>query len=144
VVIDLTLKPIRGFRCGWNGKELAAEGGRRSNSPIKAEFRFRYPDSARLVSNDTLNLRLRIPAVPAGGTEYLPELLVLGQVEQQRTFFNLSYKIAGSVGSAISGSIDFETVFEGTVQIAKRELDWEKNDREKKHGIYFPNDMFFA
>jgi hypothetical protein len=141
VIVDLSLTPILGFHCGWYGKNLVEEGGRLTNSTIKLEYQNQYPDLVRLVAPDHVSIRLRIPRLPAGGTEYLPDLVVLGAVEGNRSWFNLKYKIVGSAGIPVAGCSQNETVFSGSTTMDKKTEDWEKRVLETERGIIILNKM---
>lgn len=142
VTIDLSLAPIIGFDCGWDGNNLVNSGGKLSNSTIAPEYQNRYPELIRLINPDHISIRLRIPRVPAGGTEYLPDLLVLGIVDKDRTYFNLNYKIVGSVGGVATGAIHYEVIFEGST-ILDRDAEWgDQRELEKGRGSIIPADMF--
>ncbi|MFL6256899.1 MAG: DUF4062 domain-containing protein, partial [Pyrinomonadaceae bacterium] len=45
VIVDLSLKPIFGFDCGWNGEDIRSKSGRLSNLQAPQHVRDRYPDS---------------------------------------------------------------------------------------------------
>ena len=136
VLLDVTLMPISGFRCGmWDGQEIIQKGGRLSNNTIKPEYKNEYPESARLESSDRITLRFRIERVPIGGTEYIPALFVVGFAEDDRAYFSLKYNIAGSVGGAVSGECDYEIEFNGEVRVDEKERRKEEAAMKKYGGV---------
>jgi hypothetical protein len=118
VVIDMTLGPITGFRCGlWDGQDLKERGGRLFNNTIRPEYKSQYPESARLDGPSQVTLRFRLEQISVGATEYIPPIFVVGVVENERAFFSLKHMIAGSVGSSIGGQCDYEIEFNGVADV---------------------------
>lgn len=141
VIVDLSLKPILGFHCGWYGKDLSDGGGRLTNAAVKSEYRRKYPDSVRLVAPDHVRIRLRIPSLPARGTEFLPDLLVLGAVEGDRAYFDLSYKIVGSAGIPAVGRFQHEVTFNGSRTVDETETNRQKALLRIEREVYSPDYM---
>jgi hypothetical protein len=123
VAVDLTLTPLLGFKCGVSGihLRLANAGGRWSNSTVPPEHRHEYPDFVNLLGPGRVSIRLRIPRVPAGGTEYLPPLFVVGAVNGAWSLFDMRYKLAGSVGAPVVGNFRHEIAFEDSTNIELHE-----------------------
>jgi hypothetical protein len=120
VVLDVTLGPISGFRCGtWNGKDLKNVGTRLLSNTILPQYRSEYPESVRLDEFNQITLRFRLERIAVGNTEYIPPLFVVGAVENEGAFFSLRHKIAGSVGSATSGQCEYEIEFNGISDVGE-------------------------
>lgn len=111
VTVDLTLGPVLGFRCGWNGSELINNDGRLTNMFLEPGRRDAHPEFIRQLPSGHVCMRLRLPRVPAGGTEYLPPLFVIGVVDGNRSWFDLNYKIVGSLGAPFVGRSRYELTF---------------------------------
>lgn len=122
VVIDLKFESILGFKCGlWHGSDLLQKAGRLSSSTIKPEYKSQYPESAYLDGPDAVSLRFRLDRVAIGATEYLPPILLVGVATGDSTVsFALSYAIAGSIGSPITGRCLYELAFVSSVLADKK------------------------
>jgi hypothetical protein len=147
VTVDLSLKPIRGFHCGWDAKdfyEVNSNGRRLTNFGINPDYRANYPEVITLVNSHHIKIRIRVSKIPAGGTEYLPALVVLGtvDVEEQRSWFELNYKISGSVGAPNVGSIHHEIIFNDFVRIDKETEAQELSELKKYNIPYSVENMY--
>jgi hypothetical protein len=143
ITIDLSLKPIVGFYCGYGGRKLLEDGGRLSNSTIVSEYQYKFPDEIRLIEADHVSIRFRIAQVSAGGTEFVPDLFVLGAIDGQRACFELDYKCAGSSGPPATGSARYEITFTGTVEAPPEEADRALLKLQNSNGIIIIEKMLF-
>jgi hypothetical protein len=143
ITVDLSLKPILGFRCGWNGIDLIQYGGLLTSSMHELQFSDRYPDSVSLLAPGHVRIRLRVPRIPAGGTEYLPHLFVIGAVNAERSWFNLDYKLVGSVGAPLIGGFRHEIVFGDLTHAKPVTLNEERVKIRDKARINDLNQMLF-
>jgi len=141
VTVDLTLKSISGFYCGWGGQKLLDGGGELNNSSIKDEYRHKYPKLISQIDESTVMIRVKIPSVPAGGIEYLPSVLVLGTVKENTSSFELSYKIVGNAGLPQAGTVSYRILFEGTNDLDSTAQYRDKLNLEKARGTIILKDM---
>lgn len=117
VTVDLTLGPVLGFHCGWDGSDLINNDGRLTNTFAEQGLRDAHPEFIRQLPSGHVCLRLRLPRVPAGGTEYLLPFYVVGVVDGERSWFDLNYKLVGSLGAPFVGSSRYEL----TVSVISKE-----------------------
>ena len=145
IVLDVTLAPIRGFRCNlWDGRSLEEQRGRLSNNTIRSEYKSRYPESARLDGPDQVTLRFRLERVPIGATEYIPPLFVLGTLENERVCFSLKYMIAGSVGSSAGGQCDYEIEFNDVADVGDKGMQEDEAALKRYGGPIIWRNMFLG
>jgi hypothetical protein len=112
VIVDLSLTQILGLKCGWTGKNLRGMDGRLTNILVAANVnQYQYPDFINHVGPGHVRIRMRLPRVTAGGTEYLPDILVIGAADGECSQFRLQYKLAGSAGMPMVGSLQHTIMF---------------------------------
>lgn len=144
VVLEITLVGIWGFKCGFRGSDLRKERGQLSNAGVGERFKSDYPNEIRLVSRGTVSFRFRIERIAAGVTEYIPPILVLGCIDQDRAYFTSKYMIAGSIGSPASGQCEYELKFEGSEEVGKKGQEADERALEVKYGTLIWSEFLFG
>jgi hypothetical protein len=107
VCIDLTFSHICGFFCGLNGGNL---NGRDAVdfSALPAAKKERHPELIRRRGKNSISMRFRISRIPAGGIEFIPPILIFGEIENGVSIFDVDYKITGNTGSPTTGKLQRE------------------------------------
>jgi hypothetical protein len=118
ITLDVTFAPVLGFGTGaWSGVELVKNHGILSGSKFRGDAKGTYSEYARLDEANQITLRFRVERISVGGTEYIPALLVVGRVDNERAFFTMKYTIAGSIGSAVNEQCVYEIEFNGGADV---------------------------